>query len=281
MNEEKEINQIMELIFNNISTRVANRKKQLKKTRSDITSESSIQLLSSIMNNQRIPNRNPYLLNASITDDIVSNLNFHSSYELIWGDHSDLDTLLKQIFYAGISLVEQNNYNLIEECRLTYLPYAEASAKFNFATELEKPDLEDLSGEQYHASEYVFFYINDNLKEEHKNFFSKSGTKKINKQLFNFINTTFPKLLSSFLSETNHQGKQVYDLMSSIIKYENEDIFESIAYGPEWFQHEPLTNSKIPLSDVRKNIINTGEKYIDAILNEQFETDSFFNDLRE
>lgn len=261
------IDQIVELIFNNISTRVTNRKKQLKKTRSDITNESNVQLLSSIMNNQRVPSRNPYLLNASITDDIVSNLNFHSSYELIWGDHSDLDILLKQIFYAGISLLKQNN--LIEECRLTYLPYAKASAKFNFANELEKPDLETLVEEQEYASEYVFFYINDKLKEEHKNFFSKSGTKKINKQLFNFINTTFPRLFSNFLSETNHQGKQVYELMSSIIKYENEDIFESIAHGPEWFQHEPLTNSEIPLSDVRKNIINTGEKYIDALLNEQ------------
>lgn len=273
------IDQIVELIFNNISTRVTNRKKQLKKTRSDITNESNVQLLSSIMNNQRVPSRNPYLLNASVTDDIVSNLNFHSSYELIWGDHSDLDILLKQIFYAGISLLKQNN--LIEECRLTYLPYAKASAKFNFANELEKPDLETLVEEQEYASEYVFFYINDKLKEEHKNFFSKSGTKKINKQLFNFINTTFPRLFSNFLSETNHQGKQVYELMSSIIKYENEDIFESIAHGPEWFQHEPLTNSEIPLSDVRKNIINTGEKYIDALLNEQFETDYFFNDLRE
>lgn len=273
------IDQIVELIFNNISTRVTNRKKQLKKTRSDITNESNVQLLSSIMNNQRVPSRNPYLLNASITDDIVSNLNFYSSYELIWGDHSDLDILLKQIFYAGISLLKQNN--LIEECRLTYLPYAKASAKFNFANELEKPDLETLVEEQEYASEYVFFYINDKLKEEHKNFFSKSGTKKINKQLFNFINTTFPRLFSNFLSETNHQGKQVYELMSSIIKYENEDIFESIAHGPEWFQHEPLTNSEIPLSDVRKNIINTGEKYIDALLNEQFETDYFFNDLRE
>lgn len=273
------IDQIVELIFNNISTRVTNRKKQLKKTRSDITNESNVQLLSSIMNNQRVPSRNPYLLNASITDDIVSNLNFHSSYELIWGDHSDLDILLKQIFYAGISLLKQNN--LIEECRLTYLPYAKASAKFNFANELEKPDLETLVEEQEYASEYVFFYINDKLKEEHKNFFSKSGTKKINKQLFNFINTTFPRLFSNFLSETNHQGKQVYELMSSIIKYENEDIFESIAHGPEWFQHEPLTNSEIPLSDIRKNIINTGEKYIDALLNEQFETDYFFNDLRE
>ncbi|TGY54979.1 hypothetical protein [Limosilactobacillus reuteri] len=273
------IDQIVELIFNNISTRVTNRKKQLKKTRSDITNESNVQLLSSIMNNQRVPSRNPYLLNASITDDIVSNLNFHSSYELIWGDHSDLDILLKQIFYAGISLLKQNN--LIEECRLTYLPYAKASAKFNFANELEKPDLETLVEEQEYASEYVFFYINDKLKEEHKNFFSKSGTKKINKQLFNFINTTFPRLFSNFLSETNHQGKQVYELMSSIIKYENEDIFESIAHGPEWFQHEPLTNSEIPLSDIRKNIINTGEKYIDALLNEQFETDYFFNDLRD
>lgn len=34
--------------------------------------------------------------------------------------------------------------------------------------------------------------------------------------------------------------------------------------------HNPLINSEIPLSDVRKNIINTGEKYIDAVLNEQF-----------
>lgn len=227
------------------------------------------------MSNKRIPSRNPYLLNASITDDIVSTLHFHSAYELIWGKDNDLDTLLERIFFAGISLVEQNN--LIEECRLEYLPYAKASAKFNFAMELEKPDPETLTEKQYYASEYVFFYINKNLKEEHKKFFNKCGTKKINKQLFKFISTIFPKLLSNFLNETGHQGKQVYDLISSIVKYEQEDIFESMAHGPEWFQHEPLTNSEKPLSDVRKSVINAGEKYIDTILNEQVETDYFFS----
>lgn len=270
-----EIDQIVELIFTNISTRVTNRKKQLKKTRLEITNESNVQLLSSIMGNNRIPRRNPYLLNASITDDIVTNLHFHSSYELIWGNDNDLDILLERIFFAGISLVKQNN--LIEECRLEYLPYAKASAKFDFAIEFKKPDPEDLAEEQHQASEYVLFYIKGNLKEEHKKFFSKSGTKKINKQLFEFISTIFPKLLSNFLNESGHQGKQVYDLISSIVKYEKEDIFESISHGPEWFQHEPLTNSETPLSDVRKSVINAGEKYIDAILNEQAETDCFFS----
>lgn len=31
------------------------------------------------MSNKRIPSRNPYLLNASINDDTVSNLHSHSS----------------------------------------------------------------------------------------------------------------------------------------------------------------------------------------------------------
>ena len=99
----------------------------------------------------------------------------------------------------------------------------------------------------------------------------------MDKQLTIFINSTLPPLLQDFLNETGHEGKKAYDLMTSIIEYENEDVFENISHGPEWYAHQPLTNSEKPIADVRQSIIAAGDKYINAIVNAQKELDPFFN----
>lgn len=70
------------IIYTNIGKRISKQKKSLGKTRDDIYSD--VELLSNIMNNHRIQNRNPYLLTKTATQNIVKNLNFSSTYQLIW-----------------------------------------------------------------------------------------------------------------------------------------------------------------------------------------------------
>lgn len=47
-------------------------------------------------------------------------------------------------------------------------------------------------------------------------------------------------------------------------------------HGPEWYAHQPLTNSEKPVADIRNEVTDAGEKYIDALVNEQIEMDDFF-----
>ena len=96
----KLIDELTEEIYQNIARRVLIRKKKLNMKRFQITDQNSVPLLSNVMHNKRIHNRNPYLLNSKITFDIVSKLKFKSSYELIWGENSELDSMLRNIFNA-------------------------------------------------------------------------------------------------------------------------------------------------------------------------------------
>lgn len=85
------------IIYANIGKRISKQKKRLGKTRDDIYSD--VELLSNIMNNHRIRNRNPYLLTNAATQNIVKNLNFSSTYQLIWGKDDDLDLILRKTFF--------------------------------------------------------------------------------------------------------------------------------------------------------------------------------------
>ncbi|MFM9785384.1 hypothetical protein, partial [Streptomyces scabiei] len=119
----------------------------LNMKRFQITDQNSVPLLSNVMHNKRIHNRNPYLLNSKITFDIVSKLKFKSSYELIWGENSELDSMLRNIFNIGLEILQNQtdkNSELIENCYLEYLPYAKASAAYENAFQPFKPDIEDV-----------------------------------------------------------------------------------------------------------------------------------------
>lgn len=270
------INNYVENIFETISKRILDRKNKLGKTRTDITNDDNVQLLSNIMHNKRLTKRNPYLLNDSITYDIVKNLNFNSSYELIWGKGNKLDQILKDLFYIGINLLEHSDPDLIEYCYYEYLPYTKEAAIFDSSTGSLQTDIETVGTQQQFAKEYLYFELSDKWEERHYSFFKDKGTKKLDKLLNDFLSSTLRSSLQEFLNETNHNGQNTYDLMSSIIGYENEDEFESIAHGPEWFAHQPLTNSEKPIAEVRQSIIEAGEKYINTIVNAQKETDPFF-----
>jgi hypothetical protein len=269
------IQELTESIYSLISRRILQKKKQLKKTRFQISPDNE-QLLSNVMHNKRIKSRNPYLLNSQIIHDVVDNLNFSSVYELIWGTENDLDPLLRSLFSIGMDLLSKSNNDLIEQSCYEYLPYTRIVAKYDHS-KFQDIDVTDVGAEWQSAKWYLYYELSDKWKEQHHSFFQDKGTKKLDKQLTIFINTELLSLLQDFLNETSHEGKKAYDLMTSIIEYENEDVFESISHGPEWYAHQPLTNSEKPIADVRQSIIDAGDNYINTMVNAQKELDPFFD----
>ncbi|WP_283588994.1 MULTISPECIES: hypothetical protein [Lactobacillaceae] len=278
----KLIDELTEEIYQNIARRVLIRKKKLNMKRFQITDQNSVPLLSNVMHNKRIHNRNPYLLNSKITFDIVSKLKFKSSYELIWGENSELDSMLRNIFNIGLEILQNQtdkNSELIENCYLEYLPYAKASAAYENAFQPFKPDIEDVVEAQDIAEAHLYYGVLEDLRISHKRYFNDKETKKLSKNISEFINNEIPQLLHQYLKENDNQGHRAYRIMSEIMSYESENEFDSISHGPEWYAHQPLTaNTERPLMDLRQEVVDAGNKYIDTIINEQKECDPFYKD---
>lgn len=270
------INELTDQLYKNISLRILNKKTKLKKKRYQITDDNNIQLLSNIMHNKRIPNRNPYLLNHKIICDLISTLNFKSSYYLIWGENEELDLSLRSLFEYSLNFlqeVDNSNETLIENCLLEYLPYAKLSAELNYSLEPIKPDTSDVEYANNVAVEHLYYGISNSLKDEHKKFFE---TKKLPQNIIKFISKIIPQLLNQYLNDRDNQGQRAYSIMSKIINYESENEFDNISHGPEWYPYQPLSNTGRPLMEVRQDVIDAGNKYIDQIINEQKETDPFY-----
>lgn len=272
------IQNLSEQIYSRIGQRILCKKAVDKKRRFQITDANNVQLLSNIMHNKRIKNRNPYLLNDKITYDIVTNLHFSSSYELIWGSNEELSSILDAILETGIHILMESQFALIQKCLYEYLPYCKTAAQYEYAIDPMKPKNEIMGENQQAAITYLVYHLHDEASKAHWKFFKDKGTKKLDKNLTIFIQNYLPNLLTQLLSDTNNNGQRVYNLISSIVKYERESIYEDASHGPEWFVHQPLSNSEGPMMNVRKKVIKTGEKYIDAIINEQIEMDPFFID---
>lgn len=272
------IQELSKQIYCKISQRILRRKEETKKQRLKITDANNVQLLSNIMHNKRIKSRNPYLLNDGITYDIVKNLNFSSAYELIWGSEDELSSNLDAILETGINILMENQFTLIDNCLYEYLPYCKAAAQYENAIDPMKPEIDTMGELQQQAIMYLVYHLHSETSKMHFEFFKDKGTKKLDKNLTIFIQDYLPKLLEHLLNDTNYNGKRVYDLISSIVNYERENLYENISHGSEWFAHQPLSNSERPMMDVRKDVIEAGDKYIDTIIDEQKEIDPFFMD---
>lgn len=273
------INELTNQIYKNIALRILNRKEQLKKKRTDITDDNSVSMLSNVMHNKRIPNRNPYLLNHKIICDIVSKLNFKSAYYLIWGENKELESTLETLFKYGLKYLQEEsdlNKKLIENCLLEYLPYAKLTAELEYSFEPFKPNREDVVSARSTAIEHLYYGILSYFKEEHKKFFEEKETSKFTQNIIHFISKNMFELLKQYLNERDNQGQKAYSIMSKILSYESENEFDNISHGPEWFPYQPLTNSERPVMEIRQEVVDAGNKYIDAIVNEQKELDPFY-----
>lgn len=277
---ETAINSLTDEIYKEIADRILERKNKLGKTREQITDDNSVQLLSNIMHNKRVKNRNPYLLNNKMSGDIVKNLNFNSSYELVWGNNKDLEVIMEKLYKLSLKYLQNKNdtnKKLVEKSLLNYFPYAKLVAEYNYAIEPLKPEIEDLALAHNMAIKHLYFEINYIFQREHKKYFQDKVTRNLPTTLVKFITKIVPNILMDYL-KSHGEGQTIYELISKIVSYENEKINEEMANGPEWFEHQPLSYSERPITEIRQEIINTGQAYIDAIINSQADTDPFYDD---
>lgn len=276
------IQELTEEIYTKIANRVLKRKQKLKVMNFQIIDGyyNREKLLSSIMHNKRIPKRNPYLLNDKISKCIVRNLKFSSQYELVWGKDSEYDYLMREVFETGVTYLEQSTEysDLVHNCLYTYLPFTKIFAKYENSLGPEKPDDSAVFNSLVSATAYVYYYVSDEIKKTHQEFFFDKGTKKLDNRLEKYFVEEIPKVLKKYVSDSHNNGLEIFNMFSSIIKYETDDLMESLVNGPEWYAHQPVTNTDRPWSEMREKVIDAGETYISTLIEEQSEMDSFFCD---
>ena len=275
------------IIYTNIGKRISKQKKSLGKTRDDIYSD--VELLSNIMNNHRIQNRNPYLLTKTATQNIVKNLNFSSTYQLIWGEDDDLDLILRRTFFTGLDYVNtfynsSNNdlkhiNNLLDDCLKDYLPFALHLAQSDLGEIKNIPEplvkhIEDFDDDLSLAKEHLYWYTKDIFSELHLKYFKDAYIKKIDKKLADFYIQELPQLFKKYLNDTNYAGLKAYTVMTDIFRYEILNFNESFQ-SAEWLAHRPITSSGKPITEVQEKIINAGNAYIETLIAAQKEIENF------
>lgn len=275
------------IIYTNIGKRISKQKKSLGKTRDDIYSD--VELLSNIMNNHRIQNRNPYLLTKTATQNIVKNLNFSSTYQLIWEEDDDLDLILRRTFFTGLDYVNtfynsSNNdlkhiNNLLDDCLKDYLPFALHLAQSDLGEIKNIPEplvkhIEDFDDDLSLAKEYLYWYTKDIFSELHLKYFKDAYIKKIDKKLADFYIQELPQLFKKYLNDTNYAGLKAYNVMTDIFRYEILNFNESFQ-SAEWLAHRPITSSGKPITEVQEKIINAGNAYIETLIAAQKEIENF------
>lgn len=280
----KLIEEVTNQVYEKIAKRVLNRKKELKKTREQIT-DTNVQLLSNIMHNKRIKTRNPYLLNSGIIYDIKEKLNFKSSYVLIWGKDKELDSILKILFINGLKYLQENKTDneLIKDCLLEYLPLAKTLAEYKQNERIFKPNKEIITKDYNLAFEYLYYGISSDLQHRHEDYFKGKETKKLNNNIAKFVSSVIPEILHKYLKERHSQGKEAFRTISKVLKYQNEYEINAILFGPP-IVSERILNTKTENKKIlkaRKKFVETGNNYIDALVDMQKVADPLYEKIQK
>lgn len=278
------------IIYRQISKRVMKRKKKLSLTNEQI-SGNNLQLVSNVIHNHRKSTRNPYLLTPQLIEDIMKSLKFTSTYELIWGSDSELDLLISACALYGLRFLLSNSEDkvLVEKCCYEYLPYAEDMA---IISTLDSPVREGAYKDvEIMALSYIRYSLFDELKIAHKKFFYDKGTSKIDKQLVLFFENELTRLLHEFLSKRDLYGWKSYQLIRSVLKY--EDIVHIENFPPDYndyaYKTDPIIGDKIrlpitvnkkptKLMEIHSNLAEAGSDFIYEMVELQMQTDPFFKD---
>lgn len=277
------IKPLTELIYKQISKRIMKRKKENHQTNADISADNE-QLLSNVIHNHRIKTRNPYLLTPNLIDDIMDNLEFTSTYELIWGSNSELDLLLSACILYGLEFLSREDRfkELVDVCCYNYLQYAKdaaTSVSFNI-------DPDDYFYRTIYPTDkkMAFSFIRSKIfpkfKIKHKQFFEEKETKKLDKQLITFFKKELPVILNEFDIDIDPKmnGMDAFSLMCSIFEYEN--MVHKEEFPPGYKRKMPLSYYKEPteIMDLHGDLYYYGTNFINAMVDLQIKTDPFFKD---
>lgn len=264
------IHQLTECIYEGISQRVARKKKQLNKLRSDIVDTKRETLLSHVCNNKRYPKKNDYLLTPSIIEEIVENLEFENDLNLVWGADEERIMFLEGLFYCGLAILESGrNKVLIKNLFMNYLPFARSCAFIDEKN--EHGDIEGLIDRGHEHLDYnikkeneriakqrLFRHCREELIKQHEEFFRDKGTSKIDKEIKKFFETVLLDMLRE-IGEKEERGKNVYDLIRSI-------VYDSCT---SWLIYMNYIEDESRNSEVHQRIgesFSKGMDYVDSII---------------
>ncbi|MGT2625302.1 hypothetical protein [Streptococcus thoraltensis] len=240
-------NDIMEHVFTMISQRVSERKIAMKLRRVDISpSASGEQLISYIVNNRIIEDKNPYLLTPNIADDIVESLGFENVFSLIWGDKETRESYFFYLFYKGMEYLDESAPDVVNDCLLDYLPYARARAYSDLDKEYFNQLSEQLASPYFDKKAFkksrdlaiarLYILYKNRFMLEHAHFFVTKYTTRLNDELKDFFEDNLYKMLSEF-SQTS-KGKRTYLLIKEILEQSHEHLQWSLSGSQSIYQDD-------------------------------------------
>lgn len=269
----EDIHNFCDSLLKNISNSIRERKNKTNKkladiaynikdqsTKDDITGDT--QMLSNIINYHIIKGKNPYLLpkpkKNNLTHNIVVNLNYGSSYNLVWNNGTViLFDNIEKIFYIGLDYLSQKNQKTIRTALLSDLHFAKTEAYKQTHSNYNEYEYKNT---KEHAKNYLYETLWLEFGRAHKNYFQDLGTFKIEQNLEKFFETKFLPILEEFNRFNNPMG--TFNLIIG--------IYKSINYKK--------TLDRTPLIEEKKTndmLIKNGKGFIDALIENQDNFDNF------
>ncbi|MBW8036963.1 hypothetical protein E0700_01205 [Lactobacillus helveticus] len=280
------INNMSLKVYNQISERLKIKKKKLKFTREQIF-ESDIPLVSRVLNNRRVKNKNPYLLTPTLADSIVKKMNFKSTYELVWGENTEQrEEFLECFFINGLEYLAQVHADIVNDALVNYFDYAYSKAMYDHIVSFVTTDVHEIiTRYNFDKNHAIYDFVEKNLEaliRLHKQFFKNKVTTKLVKNIQLFYDTVFLKYVRNKQSE---QGLNFYNLVLQVLIFEEKPltIFDEQIEENKYFKNENI--DELPFDEQiealggkqepneMENAVNKvvlkGKKFIDSILDNQ------------
>ena len=280
MNINKEINALINTIYNGISQTIKVEKYANHLKYSSISADNE-KMLINIANKHINKRRNPYLLPKpkkaddpkSLTNIIVKKLGFKSSYELVWQNEEEND-LLKEVYRIGINyLLQKDKTKKQAELFLCNdYEYAKSLSKFNHMKDLSiNEQIDKYQEKEWKIDEAIYLLsfnlIKSELIEAHQNYFFNLVTSKLDKNLIKFFNKDLLKIISEY--NKNHNSSHILATM--------DDIYNLVSNPNANLPKNASEDQKNQYSKNTKKLFNKGEEYIDLLIKRQNLTISMSN----
>lgn len=285
----KIIEEISSQIYAQISEQLKTKKEKLRLTREQIF-ESDIPLVSRALNNKRIQSKNPYLLTPTLADSIVRNMNFKSTYELVWGEKKEeRQQLLKHFFASGFNYLTQIRGDTVNKILISNFDYAYSKAMYDYIVPVTTTDVHEIINRyEFEKNNAIYDFIENHLTELieiHRRFFKSKITIKFVKNIQLFYDTVFFEYLEDQINQQSQQGLNLYNLVIQVLVFEEKPLkeFNRKIEKNQYFMNEDI--DKLPIeqqiealggiykpNDMESSInkvVSLGKKFIDSILDNQ------------
>lgn len=277
---------LAKIIYPRISERIKKERKKEGKKLFQVSCNSS--LLSAVIHGKRDKHKNPYLLTASIVQDIHNNLNFSSEYAVIWGEENERKEYFFEIFKDFITSIFKTDSKEIENLLFNDFEYAKARinldnlkenynrnndpifAEFELLDD-EKNKLDNLEKEylkKRKAAIKRLWEINKkSFLTEHEEFFTNEYATHINKKLEKFYKQYLPKLVANTHKYDNNLGTAIFTLMKDTsTRKKDNDILQGDHYlFSSDYNSKDTIEAHQKYLDENETIINLTERYINGL----------------